>query len=288
MTAKITKMKSISLLLFVPLVLSCQRTRINYEAFKQAQDYSVPLWTDDLTKIKPVALLIFPHPDDEVVCAGTIATLKQQGWEVDLLTLTQGEATEKDARKKEWQRSMNALGIDHSTLLDLPNNSWSDIVHNKIIFWNENMDSIRRIVEAAIRQYQPSLLFTYDDVLGGYGHPEHRLTAVAVKEVFEKNRQDSSFSPSAIFQSTLPQKLELAMLQNLDSYKKAVNEMGKDLPDPSIAFDISTTWPVKRQAASSYPSQIKTLKKFYLLPEEADTVKHYAAFDREYYTVINR
>ncbi|HVT85975.1 MAG TPA: PIG-L family deacetylase [Chitinophagaceae bacterium] len=281
-------MKLLSSFLLLPLLLSCQRAKINYEAFKKAQDYSVPLWNNNPAAAKRVALLIFPHPDDEIVCGGTIVTLKQQGWEVDLLTLTQGEAGEKEARRKEWQNAMAALGINHSVLLDLPNNTWTDIENNKIIFWNENMDSIRHIVEAAIRQYQPSLLFTYDEVLGGYGHPEHRLTAVAVREVFEQNRQDSSFTPAAIFQSTLPQKMELTMLQNLDSYKKAVNEMGKDLPDPVIAFDITKTWPVKRRAAASYPSQTKTLKKFYLLPDEADTVKHYATFDREYYAVVKR
>ena len=281
-------MKPLSSLLFLTLFLACQNSKTDYDAFKKAQDYSVPLWNKISANARPVALLIFPHPDDEVVCGGTIAILNQNGWEVDLLTLTQGNAGEKEARKKEWQNAINALSIDHSTLLDLPNNTWMDIVNDKIIFWNENMDSIRHIIEAAIRQYQPSLLFTYDEMLGGYGHPEHRLTAVAVREVFEKNKQDSSFAPSAIFQSTLPEKLETTMLSSLDSYKKAVHIAGKNLPDPSIAFDIIKTWPVKRQAAAAYPSQAKTLKKFYLLPDEADTVKHYVTFDREYYTVIKR
>lgn len=279
-------MRIIYLLLLALYVSSCGQPSLNYETFEKAQDYNVPLWDKGSKRENPVALFIFPHPDDEIVCAGTIATLKQQGWKVNLLTLTQGKPEEKEIRKAEWQNAVKALAIDGSQLLDLPNNSWEDIQANKLHFWDQQMDSVRNIIYNAIKQYSPSLLFTYDEVMGGYGHPEHRLTASATHKVFEQHKDDSSFAPIAIMQITLSDQLEKALLGSLDSYKKAVAGSGKDLPAPDIAFDITSVWPVKGKAASVYTSQYKTLRKFYLLPDQTDTTKHYSAFSREYYTKV--
>jgi N-acetylglucosamine malate deacetylase 2 len=274
-------------LLAIPFFVCCQQSPTDYEAFKKSQNYTVPLWTKSYTNAVPVALFIFPHPDDEVVCAGTIAQLKKQGWEVNLLTLTQGNTGEEAVRSKEWEEAVKRLGIDHHTLLQLPNNPWENITKGQLVFWDQQTDSIKNIIYRDIKKYSPTLLFTYDDVLGGYGHPEHRLTAAITKDIFLGHREDSSFSVQAIFQITLAEKLETMILGRLPSYKDAIKTAGKGLPDPTIAFDITADWPEKRNAAMAYTSQAKTLKKFFLVPP-ADTLLHYNSFDREYYLEIKR
>jgi len=270
---------TISLFLFL---LSCSDKKLNYETFKKTQDYTVPVFIDDFKN--KTALFIFPHPDDEIVCGGAIAELKNKGWTINILTLTQGVEGEKQTRKKEWESAVKLLKFDNYNILDLPNNKWDDVITNNITFWYDNHDSLENIIEHYISKHKPSLLFTYDTTLGAYGHPEHRLSALAAKNVFEKHRTDSLFTVKSIFQITLPEKMEQLMLGNAESYKNAIKLTGnKSLPEPTVAFNIKSNWKTKRKAASAYVSQTSTLEKFYLLPAINDTTEHYNTFDREYY-----
>lgn len=130
-------------------------------------------------------------------------------------------------------------------------------------------------------------MFTYDTALGAYGHPEHRISALAAAKVFQKHKEDTLFTVEKILQITLPEKQEQLMLNSADSYKNAIIRTGnKTLPEPTLAFDIYMYWEIKRKAASLYASQSGSMKKFYLLPELRDTANHYKTFDREYYFEI--
>lgn len=274
-----------TLTLFV--LLSCTDKGINYAKYKETQDYNVPLFEDTLKS--KIALFIFPHPDDEIVCAGTITQLKKNGWTVNLLTLTQGQPDEKTVRKNEWTMAVNKLNIDNYEILDLPNNAWNNVMTNNITFWYGNDDSLEEIVYKSIQKFNPAILFTYDTALGAYGHPEHRISAVAASNVFQKHKQDTLFTVERILQITLPEKQEQLMLNSAESYKNAIKLTGnKTLPDPTVAFDIFKFWSVKRSAASSYSSQAGSMKKFFLLPEIQDTTIHYKTFDREYYFEIKK
>lgn len=269
------------------ILLSCSKKRIDYEKFKEAQDYSIPLFADSYKN--KTALFIFPHPDDEIVCAGTISQLKKNGWTVNLLTLTQGQPEEKAIRKNEWLKAVNELAFDNYEILDLPNNSWDNVIKNSIAFWYDRTDSLERIIEGSIQRIRPALVFTYDTALGAYGHPEHRISALAACNVLLNHKSDTLFSVERILQITLPEKQEQLMLSAAESYKNAIKLTGnKTLPDPTVAFDITKDWKVKRKAASLYASQEGSMKKFFLLPEVKDTTLHYKTFDREYYCEIKK
>ncbi len=280
-------MKIILAILSLTVLYSCSDNRIDYEKFKESQDYNVPLFVD--TFENKTALFIFPHPDDEIVCAGTISQLKKNNWIVNLLTLTQGQPNEKTTRKNEWSEAVKALAIDNYEILDLPNNSWDNIIKNNITFWYDNTDSLEKIIHQSIQKYSPAVLFTYDTALGGYGHPEHRISALAATNVFQKHKQDTSFTVQRIFQISLPEKQEQLMLKSSESYQNAKKITGNSsLPEPTVAFNIFEFWHIKRNAAAVYQSQRGSLKKFFLLPEIRDTTVHYKTFDREYYCETKR
>ncbi len=266
--------------------ISCSNS-VDYDAFKKSQDYNVPLWVDEYPN--KVALFIFPHPDDEIVCAGTIAQLKQSGWQVDLLTLTRGQPEEKSIRSEEWRRAVRSLHVDNSELLDFTNNSWDSVLANKISFWYDHRDTLEHVILRTIQKYRPSLLFTYDTALGGYEHPEHRMTAKYSTNIFQHHQNDSLFSIEKILQITLTDEMEKLALGNSATYKNAIEVNGNSsLPAPTIAFDIVNNWPDKRRAALCYESQAGTLSKFHLLPAVEDTTNHYQTFDREYYSEIKK
>jgi LmbE family N-acetylglucosaminyl deacetylase len=264
-----------------------ENNKIDYARFKSAQDYNVPPF--DNSEKNKTALFIFPHADDEIACAGTILQLKDSGWTIDLLTLTQGPLNEKIVRTNEWKNAVSILHIDNYEILDLPNNSWDNVRKDEIDFWFDHQDSIENIIYKTIQKYKPTYVFTFDTVFGGYGHPEHLIYALSVYNVFQKYKRDSLFFVKGILQLTLPKKLAQLVFGNelyyYNSYKNEKNSSSnKTLPDPTIAFDISNGWANKRKAALAYVSQYPALKLF--LPKPTDTTIHYKTFDREYFSEI--
>lgn len=277
-------LKSIPLLL---LLISCGDSKIDFDAYKKSQDYKVPVF--NMNSENKISLFIFPHPDDEIVCGGTIHQLKTLGWETNLLTLTKGLEAEKTVREKEWANAAKAMQMDHAELYDLPNNTWDNVLKDQIIFWKSNKDSVENMIYRAILKYKPGIVFTYDTCFGGYGHPEHRLTALITYQIFKKHSNDSTFPVKSIFQITLPEKHEQLLLSGVEPYENAKKITGnKSLPEPTIAFDIEKDWPCKKMASGCYVSQLNTLSKFHLYPDEQDTLTHYNTFDREYYFEIKR
>ena len=66
------------------------------------------------------------HPDDvEIACGGTLARLVEQGYQVGIVDLTDGEPTPScenpEVRLAEAQAAAKVLGVQHRVVLDLPN-----------------------------------------------------------------------------------------------------------------------------------------------------------------------
>ncbi|GIX41620.1 MAG: bacillithiol biosynthesis deacetylase BshB1 [Leptospiraceae bacterium] len=106
-------------------------------------------------------LCVGAHPDDvEMGMGGTVASLVDQGYEVLLLDLTNGEPTpygSPEIRKKESEEAAKILGVKRITL-DLPNRYLEDTIEN------------RKKVAAIIREFKPKYIFApyFDDA-----HPDH-------------------------------------------------------------------------------------------------------------------
>jgi LmbE family N-acetylglucosaminyl deacetylase len=281
--------KQTIIILFGVVICGCKNTQLNYSHVAQMQDASVILW--EIQGANPQkAMFIFPHPDDEITCAGTIAKMKANNWEVYLLTLTKGsDDQDKMVRTNEWNAAAKNLGYDKTLLYDFYNNNWEDIMQQNVQFWPENLDSISSLIYNTVLDWQPDMLITYDDAIGGYGHPEHLLSAKIVRDLFTTHAGTADFSPKYLYQMTLPQALEDFIVADLPSYKLAIELYGVNgLPEPDLAVEITNFWPAKRNAAACYQSQAEILNKFYLLPSNADTAAHYATFNKEYYREIKR
>lgn len=271
---------------FTLLLAACTSSqKIDYASFKDCQNYSLPAFEPG--KNNKVVLFVFPHADDEIVCAGTIMFLKEKGYKTCLLTLTKGNVEEKQTRSAEWKNAAKLLKLDESEIYDLPNNKWEDVLSDKITFWYTNKDSVKNIIYRTILKHNPSLIITYDSALGGYGHPEHRISAQLVAKIFSENRNNSLFPVKQVLQITLPEKMENKMLSGSEPYLNAKKITGNTtLPEPNFAVNISQQWPIKCKAALCYESQLNTLKKFKLIPSEKDTLMHYKTFDLEYFTEL--
>jgi LmbE family N-acetylglucosaminyl deacetylase len=131
---------------------------------------------------------VFAHPDDEVFCiGGTLAKYAALGAETMVVSFTRGQAGQiRDAsiatrrtlgakREQELHRSCNQLGVQHVRCLDYGDGMLKDIPQQQLV----------RHVTAIIREFQPDIVFTFDDT-GAYGHPDHivisRVTTIACSQ----------------------------------------------------------------------------------------------------------
>ncbi|NOY28799.1 MAG: LmbE family protein [Planctomycetes bacterium] len=96
------------------------------------------------------------HPDDvEIACGGTLARLVQQGYQVGIIDLTDGEPTPgspgPEVRLAEAEAAAKTLSVAHRVTLDLPN--------------RKLFDSYEARVKLAIefRKYRPRLVLGFGE-----------------------------------------------------------------------------------------------------------------------------
>jgi len=276
---------NIVLSLFIFIFYSC-----NQITKSELQDESIPIieqFSSDTFQKK--ALFIFPHADDEAICAGTISKLKEQNYEVGVIVLTdQG----KEVRHKEFIQSMNLLDVDYFEQLSVRNtnyNSWNDIMENKIINWKGDTVSIKNMLVKKITDFKPSIIFTWDNVIGGYGHPDHILLSQIVNDIFDNQNKylEDSNSIEKLYMISLSKGLENHILNKLDFYKGLISRYKQtEIPKPNIAVKISKYAIIKKKVLLAYRSEYKSaLSKFFPSFKETDAKKYFELYDREYYII---
>lgn len=198
-----------------------------------------------------------PHPDDqELGMGGTIAALAQQGHDVLLVDLTNGEPTPHgsvEARTLEAAEAARVLAPEGAppltrVCLGLPNR---EVQHTL---------AARHLVAATIRAWQASVLFvTYPED----AHPDHR----AVTRIVEDARFDAKLS-----KVSMPAPVDAWTGRPLAG--PGVLEGGAQtapiyphwlfyyyathlrwVPDPSFVFDITGFLPKKLDAVRAYHTQ---------------------------------
>ncbi|MEE9128955.1 MAG: bacillithiol biosynthesis deacetylase BshB1 [Phycisphaerales bacterium] len=123
-------------------------------------------------------LVVGPHPDDqELGMGGTIAKLTEQGHDVLLLDMTNGEPTphgDPQTRAVEAAKAAEILGVKRR-LLDLP---------NRVL---EHNTESRHLVAGVIREHQAQIVFApyFQDA-----HPDH----VATTRIVEDARFDAKLT----------------------------------------------------------------------------------------------
>lgn len=213
-------------------------------------------------------IVVGPHPDDqELGMGGTVITLMNQGHDVLILDVTNGEPTplgSPEIRKKEAADafkvlSRNATGEVDRWLLDLPNRFVEHTIEN------------RHALAGVIRAWQAEMIFTTFDI---DAHPDHR----AVTRCVEDARFDAKLS-------------KIDMPAPTDAWTGRTFELGDPLypkwlfyyyathlrwvADPSFLFDITGVVEQKLESIRAYHTQ------FVLPPKNAkiaDWVEHAACY----------
>ena len=236
---------------------------------------------------KQRVLVIFPHPDDEVTVAGTLMKLKDKGHEIQMVCLTRGEKGKSSGiedeirlanlRTVEMQKAANLIGADQLHLKNYPDSGLEKL----------GLDSLKEIVGRLIEEINPDVLISYDSKVGLYGHPDHRLTGLAVEEVFLEKKGLTGFGPKEMYQVTLCKKqVKLALKLSTGFQRNYPEDPALGLPSPDFSIETQEYFPRTLAVMEAHHTQQAILKDLMPLHDKVPAWIYSRVFDREYFKEV--
>lgn len=217
-------------------------------AFLYLNDFSVP--AGDLSRFKRI-LLVFPHPDDEVLTAGGLVGKYHTRARTSLLLLTKGERGTPDAhldedlkkvRTREAERSSAILGF-HTLIHE-------DCGDGMLV---RKPKEITSIIDRTIKELKPDLIITYDKS-GLYGHDDHIAVSKTVTGLVQ-----SKYRKTALWYASFPKRvLERA---KLPVHMATDREFLKNRTLPTVKVFIGLHVLDKLSALYAHTSQLPSYRK---------------------------
>lgn len=202
---------------------------------------------------------IFAHPDDaEIMCAGTLALLKQAGMNVHIATMTGGDKGSATLTRQEIGRIRKSEGADAASVIGGTYHclGFEDIY----VFYN--CETINRTVEL-LRKVKPEIVFTASpsDYMA-----DHEITSKIVQTAcfcagiknMEAGGETLGYVPHLFYADAMDAK----------------NILGERI-DPGFYVDISSTMDIKEKMLASHKSQREWLLKHHKIDEYILSMKRF-------------
>lgn len=229
--------------------------------------------------------------------SGTIAKLTALGWKIHQLSL-QSHISPKTGKNPagiicEGNERIVEDGY-YRIGLDTMQNPYLPIPYAaiKAQFLTEKVAST---LLQKVKKFQPSVVFTLDNIKGGYGHPEHIFISQLVVDLFETGE----LQVERIYQSVYTDHMEREIVDKWlgERMKKWGYPNASDLanamygisgmPEPSVQIDITPAAAAKMKYLRSYDEKVrKNLRKFIPYFESFDAETYFGLFSKEYFRVI--
>jgi len=146
-----------------------------------------------------------------------------------------------------------------------------------------------------IREFNPDIIFTLDNEIGAYGHPEHVLISSMVLDLALAD----SIKPTFIYQNVYtPHMAKTIMSRQSKKMKewgldgngwenaKAIYKV-KGMPEPTTQINILSEAEIKMGYLKSYNERERKTIGFYIPGfEDYSAQEYFSIFDREFFKVI--
>lgn len=279
------------------IVVACddKPTLEELRAFAPTETYPEDEYLDTVSNRK--ALIIVAHDDDDCMISGTVAKLSKAGWQIKQLSLQrhpdpntgQNAATIIcQGNEKILSDGYYRIGLDTMKTAYLPI-SYEEIERQFLT------DKVASALTDKINAFGPSVVFTLDNVKGGYGHPEHIFISQLVVDLFQQN----DIEIDRIYQSVYTDHMEHAIVDTW--LKERMLRWGyphasdlanalygiSGMPEPDVQINIRDVATTKMEYLRAYPESVrKNLRKFIPYYEQFDADSYFGVFDREFFRVI--
>jgi len=294
-------MKKIKQIAFVALIIvsvSCSKkaTIKELKIFKATETYPEDVFLDTVTNKK--ALIIVAHDDDDCLMSGTISKLKKSGWEIRQLSLLSTRL--KEGQKNHPSQIISAgntpilndrdyrFGADTMQFPYVP-------ISKKRIDKEFKKEKVTKELLNKINDFKPSVIFTMDNEMGGYGHPDHVFISQLVLDLFTTEQISIDRIYQGVYTDHMENKIIDTWLNNrMKKYdfpnpytigKKVYKVSG--MPEPNIQINIKDQAYTKMKYLRAYHNDArKNMRKFIPYFEEFDAETYFSIFNYEFYRVI--
>lgn len=259
--------------------------------------------TDNYLHTEPnkTALIIVAHDDDMVGSSGTMTALCKDNWKIREMCFYQqgGLYNEKDSiknpiRKLDLKRVAEIQGLSGIDPVDFNfrNDMQTEAAYMPMPYSkfpeNYKMDSLTRYIGEYIEKYKPSVLFTLDNLMGGYGNPDHVVMSQTVLNYCRLHKNDDGFSVKRIYQAVFPPSLAERVLGHMPVYTAAKKVYQCDgMPSPDVQFDISPYAQQKKAAMLAYTTEQNSLRKIWPYYNWYPAWLYFRIFGRDFFRIVD-
>lgn len=246
------------------------------------------------------ALIIVAHDDDMVGSSGTMSMLCENGWSIREMCFYQqgGLYFKKDSeknpiRKQSLQKVATIQGfkgvdpVDFNFRNDMETEKSYMPMPYELFAVNYKIDSLLDIIADYINEHKPSVLFTLDDKMGGYGHPDHTMMSQLVLRYCKEHKYDTGFTVKKIYQAVFPPSLSEQVMGDMPVYieaKKVYKTAGMQLPDVQVNFYKYAN--KKKECMLAYTTEQNSLKKIWPYYRWYPSWIYFRIFNRDFFHII--
>ena len=293
--------RNYGIIAIIMLVYACKSMKENVTQYAPTLAEVYPTDTILQTVAEKKAMILIAHDDDMCGMAGTISKLNKEGWEIQVLSFHASQ--ERDEAQVLACRNI----LDTVTFLDLDYSKWRLDLNNRkpeelylpIAREKFNQTFNQKVVQdellKRVNDFKPSVVFTLDNEIGGYGHPEHVFISQLVLDL----AKSKSMSVQYIFQSVYTPHM---MSSIMERHSKRMKEWGfegdgwekakyiyqvEGLPKPTTQINIESEAIEKMNYLKSYNERERKTIGFYVPAfQEYSAEEYFKIFNREFYHVI--
>ena len=279
---------------------SCGADKSDLEALAPTESYPTDTYLTSAEKKK--ALVVVAHDDDLVGMAGTIAKLNQQGWEIKEICFISEDKTRDQALIEAASIIMDSVEFIRITPEKRRNDLSPEVVPYMPIPKDKFATAFNRAeIELALLQkindFDPAVIFSLDNEIGGYGHPEHIFVSQLLLDWYNAGL----IKPERIYQTVYPNSMEDKIIR--ERLTKLLEEWGapnsyltatamynlSGMPEPTIEINIQDQSESKMKFLRSFlETERRTISFFIPHFEDFDHKEYFVVFNREFFRVIDK
>jgi len=248
------------------------------------------------------ALVIVAHDDDDCAMAGTIYKLKKEGWKIEqwclVRTRLEEGRTEHPAKiicednylilKDGHFRNKNPHDSTLALYQPIPREHIAEIYETEKV-----VNALKEI----INNFKPSVIFTLDNVVGGYGNPDHIFLNQLVLDLFLSEKITSQSIYQAVYTRSMEEEINNKYVTKIlnkwgheSSFPKVKKLYGVEgAPIPDVEINIQDYADGKMEYLRAYSEDArKNMRKFIPGYEEYDAKTYFSIFNREFFKVYRK
>jgi LmbE family N-acetylglucosaminyl deacetylase len=247
------------------------------------------------------ALIIVAHDDDMAYSAGTITRLCKSGWQIhELCFYQQGglyfkrDSAKNPIRKESLRNAVRIQGLQGADPVDFNfrNNMETEKSYMPMPYSAFSaaykMDSLTLFIAAYIEKHKPAVIFTLDNVTGGYGHPDHVVMSQLVLDYCRKHKNDSGFSVKKIYQPVFSPSQANRVLGKMPAYVEAKKVYRSDgMPAPDVQISLGEFAKEKKHVMRTYITEQNSFKQISPYYNWYPYWIYFKIFDRDFFKVVD-